>query len=278
MPDARPLSDPAGPPAHGRAQPTKTIVLTQLWRRYERSGDRAARDQLVLAYSPLVKYLAGRIASRMPAHVELADLVSYGLGGLIDAVERYEPSRGIKFESYASSRIRGAIVDELRALDWVPRTVRAEARHIDHASTDLAIRLQRLPTDDELAAELSMDPAELDATLQRVADSRMVALDEPWSGGPSDGLQPTLLEALPDTRAVDPAASAHAADLSERIAAAIEQLPEREQVVLGLRYHQELMLSEIGEILGVSESRACQLHAKAVLQLRGLLRGDHGSL
>jgi RNA polymerase sigma factor FliA len=252
----------------------KRIVLTESWRRYKKTGDQQSRNQLILAYSPIVKYTAGRIASRMPAHVELAELISYGLGGLIEAVERFEPARGVKFESYAGTRIRGAILDELRSLDWVPRAVRREAREIEKATADLSGRLHRMPTDAELAAEMSIETEALDASLQRVADARMLALDQPWDIRAADGVETTLLQTLPDTHAVDPAASADAADLRDRIADAIEHLPEREQLVLGLRYHQELRLAEIGEILGVTESRISQLHAKAVLQLRALLPAD----
>lgn len=249
----------------------KSIVLAEVWRRYKKTGDREDRNQLVLAYSPIVKYVAGRMAARAPAHVELADLVSYGVGGLIDAVERFDPARGILFESYAGVRIRGAIVDELRSLDWAPRKVRGEAREIEKATVELSARLHRTPTDAELAAELSMDPAQLDASLQRVADARIIALDQPWDTMRTDGLETTLVQTLPDPNAVDPAASAAATDLRERIADAIDHLPEREQLVLGLRYHQDLRLAEIGEVLGVSESRVSQLHAKAVLHVRALL-------
>ncbi|MEA2650994.1 MAG: polymerase sigma factor FliA [Chloroflexota bacterium] len=256
------------------AERRKPIVLAETWRRYKRSGDQAARNQLILAYSPIVKYAAGRIASRMPAHVELADLVSYGLGGLIEAVERFEPARGIKFESYAGTRIRGAIFDELRSLDWVPRAVRLEARQIEQDTVELSSRLHRMPTEAELAAEMSIEPAALDAALQRVANARMVALDQPWDIRGADGVETSLLQTLPDPDAADPAASADAADLRDRIADAINHLPDREQLVLGLRYHQDLRLAEIGEILGVTESRISQLHAKAVLQLRALLPAD----
>ncbi len=246
-------------------------TVADTWRRYERSGDPEARNRLIVAYSPIVKQAAGRIAARMPAHVELADLVSYGLGGLIEAVERFEPARGIRFEAYAATRIRGAIFDELRSLDWVPRRVRAEARRIEEATVDLSSRLHRMPTDAELAAKLSIEPAELDASLQRVADARMVALDQPWDAGGTDGGASTLVHALPDPNAVDPAASAAALDLRERIADAIRHLPERERAVLGLRYHQDLRFAEIGEILGVTESRISQLHTKAVIHVRALL-------
>ena len=253
---------------------SQSIVLTETWRRYKRGGHRQARNQLILAYSPMVKYLAGRIGARMPAHVDVADLVSYGLGGLIEAVERFEPARGIRFESYASTRIRGAIIDELRSLDWVPRSIRGEARNIEHATATLSTRLHRMPTDTELAAEMSIDQEELDASLLRVADARMVALDQPWDTGRGDGLETTLLETLRDPDAVDPVENADRADLRERITDAIMHLPERERLVLGLRYHQEMRLAEIGEILGVTESRVSQLHAKAVLQVRALLPDD----
>jgi RNA polymerase sigma factor for flagellar operon FliA len=252
-------------------QATKTIILAERWRHYTQTRDRKARDQLIVAYAPLVKYVAGRLASRMPAHVEIADLVSYGLGGLIDAVERFDPARGIKFESYADQRIRGAIFDEMRSQDWVPRAVRTEARAIETATAVLSTRLQRMPSDVELGAELSMTAAQLDASLQRVADARIVALDQPGRSVTTDEIQPTVLATLPDPNAVDPAASANQRDLRERIGQAILQLPERERIVVGLRYYQDLRFSEIGDVLGVSESRANQLHAKAVFQMKSLL-------
>jgi RNA polymerase sigma factor for flagellar operon FliA len=254
-----------------RPERSQSIVLAETWRRYKRTGDRSARNKLILAYSPIVKYVAGRMASSMPAHVEIVDLISYGMGGLIQAVERFEPERGIKFEAYAGTRIRGAIFDELRSLDWVPRSVRGEAREIEKATAKLSTRLHRMPTDAELAAQMSMEPEELDASLQRVGDARVIALDQPWDVSAADGFETTLLETLPDPDAVDPAASADASELRERIADAILHLPERERTVLGLRYHQDMRFAEIGEILGLTESRISQLHAKAVLQIRALL-------
>ncbi len=250
---------------------SQSIVLDETWRRYKRNGDQTSRNQLILAYSPIVKYLAGRIIARMPAHVEVADLISYGLGGLIEAVERFDPARGVRFESYAGTRIRGAIFDELRSLDWVPRSIRSEARKIEQATAELSTRLHRMPSDAELAAEMSIDLEELNASLQRVADARLVALDEPRDIGGADGGETTLLATLPDPDAVDPATSAARADLRARITDAILHLPERERLVLGLRYHQEMRLAEIGEILGVTESRVSQLHAKAIIQVRALL-------
>src|SRR3989440_11860504 len=135
----------------------KAVELKELWRRYKESGDPRAREQLVLAFSPLVKYVAGRLSSGLPAHVEEADLISYGLLGLISAIERFEPEREIKFETYAIPRVRGAIIDELRALDWVPRSVRARAREIERANVKLEHHLQRAPTDEEMATELGIE-------------------------------------------------------------------------------------------------------------------------
>jgi RNA polymerase sigma factor FliA len=254
-----------------RPERSQSIAFADTWRRYKRTDDHSARNKLILAYAPIVKYVAGQMASRMPAHVELPDLISYGMSGLIQAVERFDPERGIKFESYAGTRIRGSIFDGLRSLDWVPRSVRGEAREIEKATVELSTNLHRMPTDVELAAQMSMEPEELDASLQRVGESRMVALDQPWDIKGSDGFETTLLETLPDRDAVDPAASADAAELRERIADAILHLPERERAVLGLRYHQDMRFAEIGEIMGVTESRISQLHAKAVLQIRALL-------
>jgi len=248
---------------------TKTILLAEEWRRYKKSGSREARDKLIVAYSPIVKYVAGRVASSMPSHVELADLVAYGLGGLITAVERFEPSRGVKFEVYARIRIRGAIIDELRSMDWVPRAVRAEARKIEDAISELFTRLQRAPTDDELADRLSMSAAELDAALLRVANSKLIALDEPV--GTVDGGPRTRLDTVADPHAVDPSERAVTTELGQEIAAAIALLPERERTILTLRFQQQLKNGEIGKILGISESRVCQLHTKAVLRVRALL-------
>jgi RNA polymerase sigma factor for flagellar operon FliA len=259
-----------------RSHPPAEIVLAERWRAYRRHGDRHVRDQLVLAYCPLVKHVAGRIASKMPAHVDLADLVAYGLAGLIDAVERYDPVRGVKFESFAGLRIRGAIFDALRALDWVPRAVRTEGRDIERANAALLVRLQRLPTAEELADELGLDAGALAAGLDRIARSHMVALDEPWhaGGGGSEASAVTLGESLADPSAPDPAASTGDAELQDRVEDAVAQLTGREQTILALRHHQNLSYGEIGEVLSVTESRISQIHAKSLLQLRALLDQD----
>jgi RNA polymerase sigma factor for flagellar operon FliA len=227
----------------------------------------------VLAYSPLVKYVAGRIGSGLPAHVQEADLISYGLDGLISAIERFDPGRQVKFETYAITRIRGAIIDELRALDWVPRSVRARAREFERVNAKLEARLRRAPTDDEMAGELHITVPELQDSLLQISNSTMVALDELWTGSDS-GDQVSLLEALPDESAPDPQALLDRVALRERIADALGALPERERMVIALYYYENLTLREIGEVLGVTESRVSQMHTKAVLRLRSKLTDE----
>jgi RNA polymerase sigma factor for flagellar operon FliA len=252
----------------------KGIELQDLWRRYKSSDDERARERLVLAYSPLVKYVAGRMGSGLPAHVEEADLISYGLGGLISAIERFDPARDIRFETYAIARIRGAIIDELRTLDWVPRSVRARAREIERVNTKLEARLHRAPSDEEMAAALEITVEELQETLIQISNSTIVALDELWSSSDSSGDQVSLLDTLPDHAAQDPGELVERSSFRDRMADAIVALPEREKVVIALYYYENLTLREIGEILGVTESRVSQLHTKAVLRLRSKLVGE----
>ena len=228
----------------------------------------------MVAYSPLVKYVAGRMGSGLPAHVEEADLISYGLVGLISAIERYEPEREIKFETYAIPRIRGAIIDELRALDWVPRSVRARAREIEKANVKLEHRLQRAPTDEEMAAELGIEVDEFQESLIQISNSTIAALDELWTVSDSSGDQVSLMDTIEDPGAPDPARSLDVGDLKDRIAESIARLPEREKLVIALYYYENLTLREIGEVLGVTESRISQLHTKAVLRLRSRMQDE----
>jgi RNA polymerase sigma factor for flagellar operon FliA len=228
----------------------------------------------VVAYAPLVKYVAGRMSSGLPAHVEEADLISYGLIGLINAIERFEPEREIKFETYAITRVRGAIIDELRALDWVPRSVRARARDIERAHARLEHKLHRAPTDEEMADELRISPEEFQDALMRISASTVVALDELWAVSDASGDQVSLLDTLPDPDAPDPQRLLDASELKGRLADAIGALPEREKLVIALYYYENLTLREIGEVVGVTESRVSQLHTKAVLRLKGRLQAD----
>ena len=252
----------------------KAIELKDLWRRYKATGDDQARERLVVAYSPLVKYVSGRMASGLPAHVEEADLISYGLVGLISAIERFQPEREIKFETYAITRIKGAIIDELRSLDWVPRSVRSRARDIEKANSKLEHALQRAPTDDEMATELDMSVEDFQEALLQISNSTVAALDELWTVSDASGDQVSLLDTLHDPGAPDPAQVMDATDLKDRMADAIARLPEREKLVVALYYYENLTLREIGEVLGVTESRVSQLHTKAVLRLKSRLQTD----
>jgi RNA polymerase sigma factor for flagellar operon FliA len=248
----------------------KAVELRDLWRRYKTDGDERARERLVVAYSPLVKFIAGRMASGLPSHVEESDLNSYGLLGLIGAIERFDLEREIKFETFAVARIKGAIIDELRSLDWVPRSVRARAREVEKAHAELEAKLQRTPTDEEMAERLEMTLEEFEGALLDIANSSVLALDDLWTFADPEGGggQISVLDTIQDPAAVDPHSEAEASALKDRLADAIESLPERERLVIALYYYENLTLREIGEVLGVTESRVSQLHTKAVLGLR----------
>jgi RNA polymerase sigma factor for flagellar operon FliA len=246
----------------------KEVELRELWRRYKDDGDAGARERLVVAYSPMVKFVAGRLGAGLPSHVEDADLISYGLMGLIGAIERFEPERGIKFETFAMTRIRGAIIDELRSLDWVPRSVRARAREIETAQAKLEHELQRAPSEAELAEKLGCSEDELQNSLLEIANSSVYALDELWAISDSSGDQVSLLDTIPDNAAADPQQALDSGEVKERLTEAIGTLPEREQVVIALYYYENLTLREIGDVLDVTESRVSQLHTKAVMRLK----------
>jgi len=195
--------------------------------------------------------------------------------GLIAAIERYDPERNVKFETYAIARIRGSILDELRALDWVPRSVRARAREIERIHAKLEHRLHRTPSDEEMARELGISADEFQETLVKISNSTVVALDELWAVSDASGDQVSLLDTLQDPDAPDPQQLLDASELKDRLADAIAALPEREKLVIALYYYENLTLREIGEVLGVTESRISQLHTKAVLRLKSRLQGDN---
>ncbi len=237
-----------------------------LWERYRDSGDPEVREQLILQYSPLVKYVAGRVGVGMPNNVEHSDLVSYGIFGLMDAIEKFDLSKGYKFETYAITRIKGAIIDELRSVDWVPRSVRSKARKIETAMQRLESKLHRTPTDEELADELDLSLEELETMLSKVSMTSMVALDEALDVGEGDRI--SLVDTLQDANTVMPEDSFDEIETRELVREAITRLSDREQTVLTLYYFEGLTLAQIGDVLGVTESRICQIHTKSVLSLR----------
>jgi RNA polymerase sigma factor for flagellar operon FliA len=247
-----------------------------LWREYTKTKDQGVRDRLILTYAPLVKYVAGRLGSGLPAHVDENDLVSYGLLGLIGAIERFDPGRDIKFETYAIARIKGSIIDELRAMDWVPRSVRSRARDIERAIGELERKLMRAPTDEEIAEKLGVTVDDLNESLSEIGRSSIAALDELWtiSSGGGGGDQVALIDTIEDTQGPEPQSELAQTELKEALGEAIARLPEREKLVVTLYYYEELTLREIGEVLGVTESRVSQLHTKAILRLKARLAGS----
>ena len=245
--------------------------LARLWDEFKESGASGARDsareRLILHYAPLVKYVASRVATGLPASVDQADLVSYGMFGLIDALEKFEPARGNKFETYAIPRIKGAIIDELRAMDWVPRSVRFKAREIEKAYSDLESMHKRAPSEKEVAERLGVSLRELHEVINQISFVQVLQLDEILSVGSDRGEQVSLLDTLAD-RGTDPTTGLEGQETRGLLAAAINSLSEREKIVVTLYYFEGLTLAEIGDILGVTESRVCQIHTKAVGQLR----------
>lgn len=238
----------------------------RLWADYKQTRAQDLRDKLIIQYSPLVKYVAGRVGVGLPRNVEQSDLVSFGVFGLIDAIEKFDPARGYKFETYAIARIKGAILDELRSIDWVPRSVRSKARTLERAMGKLEAEHHRAPTDEEVADEMGVSPQQLQTTLSQISFVGVAALDEMLSGG-DRGESVTLGDTVADT-GDGPMGVYEVEEMRQVLATSINRMPEREKIVLTLYYYEGLTLAEIGRVLGVTESRVCQIHTKAVLQLR----------
>lgn len=239
-----------------------------LWQQFVDSADQQTRDRLVLHYAPLVKYVAGRVGTGLPTHVDVGDLVQSGIFGLVDAIEKFDPERGQRFETYAMQRIRGAILDDLRAQDWAPRGVRSRAREVERALERLGARLHRTPSDHELAVELGIAVDELHELYGKLRLTSVVALED--LVGP-DKEHSSIIDVLADDGAADPASVLVDADNRRQLADAVAQLEQRDRVIVSLYYFESLTLAEIGRVLGVTESRVSQLHTRAMLRLRAKL-------
>jgi RNA polymerase sigma factor for flagellar operon FliA len=254
-------------PAQAGDEHAKSVEA--LWRRYKASSaDGRLRERLILHYSPLVKHVAGRVSGGLPPNVDAGDCVSYGIFGLIDAIEKFDPDRGISFEPYAMRRIRGAILDELRALDWIPRSVRAKARAVERAYATLEARLRRTPSEAELAEELDLSVPELHQVFGQLSVVNVLALDELLSVTDDRPGAMSLGETLEDAGAEDPVAVFESQETRQLLAGAVADLPERERAVVTLYYFEGRTLADIGRALGVSESRVSQIHTKVMLALR----------
>lgn len=245
--------------------------LDETWRKFKAHGKMKDRDQLIVFYSPLVKYVASRVAAGLPQSVDQADLVSYGMFGLIDAINKFDLDRGFKFETYAITRIKGSILDELRSIDWIPRSIRSKAKSVERAMTKLESKFHRNPTDEEIADEMGLSMNQLHNLFQQISSLGIVALDEIFTSNGKDNL--TYGDTLADRRD-GPSKSYDDLETRQLLANAINTMSERERIVLTLYYYEGLTLSDIGDVLNVTESRVCQIHTKAVLQLRSKLAAD----
>ncbi len=241
-----------------------------LWKQLVVTKDQELKDYFILKYAPLVKYVAGKVSMGMPQNIEFDDLVSYGIFGLIDAISKYDPDRGIKFKTYAMTRVRGAIFDELRSIDWIPRSIRQKAKEIESAIADLENKLGRTVEDEEISKELGITIEEFHTILNKVSGTAMVSLNDIWyMGDESDEL--SILETLEAPDNMNPDVLIEKEEIKDHIVEAIKKLPDKEKKVIVLYYYEDLTLKEIGQVLEVTESRISQLHTKAIMRLRGRL-------
>lgn len=243
----------------------------QVWHLYKSTRDVSSREALILRYLPLVKVVAGRLAAGLPRHVDVDDLCSYGVLGLMDAVEKFDPERGVKFETYAMARVRGAILDGLRALDWVPASLRQKRRQLEQTLYALELRLGHPASDREAAEHLGLTIPQYEALLAEVAGVALLSLEEAWFGPEEGEGGVKTAETIADQLARDPVRELQERETQRLLAEAIDRLPERERTVVALYYYEGLTIREIGEVLGVTSSRVSQLHTKAILRLRGRL-------
>ena len=241
-----------------------------LWRRYRDGGPRDIRDYLAEKYAPLVKYVAGKVAIGMPQNVEFDDLVSYGSFGLLDAIEKFDPNRDIKFKTYAMTRIRGAIFDELRSIDWIPRSIRQKAKQVEEIIAVLENKLGHTVEDEDIAKELGVSVQELQGILTKISGTSIISLNDIWYLG-DDNDEVSFMETLESPPNLNPDTLIEKEEIKTVIVEAIKQLPDKEKKVIVLYYYEDLTLKEIGEVLEVTESRISQLHTKAIMRLRGKL-------
>jgi RNA polymerase sigma factor for flagellar operon FliA len=236
--------------------------------------DNAWQEQMVLQYAPLIKYIASRLALRLPSHISLDDLISSGIIGLIDAIHKFDPSKNINFKTYAEFRVKGAILDELRSLDWIPRSVRKKTHLIENAYAELQKTLGRPAEPEEVAAALGLDIEAYYQLLDETKSVSLVELEGVWKaiGAGADAAESDLPEILQDENVRDPFMAVHFAQLQEIMVRGIEALPDKEKLLISLYYYEELTMKEIGQIMGYTESRISQLHTQAMMRLRARLR------
>ncbi|MDA8408938.1 MAG: RNA polymerase sigma factor WhiG [Treponema sp.] len=250
--------------------PLARMSEDELWALYRKAKDPWIRDAFIKQYAPLVKYVAGKVAASMPNSVEFDDLVGFGVFGLLDAIEKFDPEKNVKFKTYAVTRIRGAIFDELRSIDWVPRSVRQKTKEIEEAIVVLEASLGRPATDQEIAESLGVSEEELLKTMLKISGTAVLSLNDVWfSGDEADKI--SIGESIESPTSFNPDSSVEREEIKRVIVQSISELPEKEKKVLILYYYEDLTLKEIGQVLEVTESRVSQLHTKAILRLRAKL-------
>ncbi|HEX3011077.1 MAG TPA: FliA/WhiG family RNA polymerase sigma factor [Syntrophomonadaceae bacterium] len=242
-----------------------------LWAQYKENDKMEARDELIIHYAHIVKYVANRLAINLSSVVEKDELVSYGIEGLIDAIEKFDPQRNIKFETYAITRIRGAMIDGLRAMDWVPVSVRQKSKELEKVYAQLEYRLGRAATDSEVADELGISLENLASMLKEVAAATIVSLDDFLPGDEGEEKKKRIIDMLDDDKSSDALEMVEFSEVKQILSSSISRLPEKEKTVIYFYYYEGLTLKEIGAVLNLSESRISQLHTKAILRLRGSL-------
>lgn len=228
------------------------------------------RDALIKEYAHLVKIIAYRLAIRLPSHIDINDLINVGIIGLIDSIDAFEPARGVKMETYLSFRIKGAMLDELRSMDWLPRSIREKSKQLERGYAELESKLGRMPTDEEMAELFDMNEEDFQVLLRKVSCAGVISLED--MGLNKNGDDVNIMECLADPNCEDPVRFLHLQDVRSKIAKAVDELPEKEKVVLSLYYYEELNLKEIGKAMNLTESRVCQLHAQAIHRLKGKLK------
>ena len=250
--------------------PLKRMTEDELWSVYKNDKDPAIRDAFIRQYAPLVKYVAGKVAASMPNTVEFEDLVGFGVFGLLDAIEKFDPDKNVKFKTYAVTRIRGAIFDELRSIDWVPRSVRQKTKEIEDAVVSLEAKLGRPASDQEVASSMGVSEDEFLKTMLKISSTSVLSLNDVWySGDEADKI--SIGESIESPSSMNPDSTVEREEVKRVIVQAISELPEKEKKVLVLYYYEDLTLKEIGQVLDVTESRVSQLHTKAILRLRAKL-------
>jgi len=243
---------------------------TDLWKEYKSTKNADIRSYLVEKYSPLVKHVAGRIAVGMPQNVEFDDLVSYGVFGLLDAIEKFDPVREIKFKTYAMTRIRGSIFDELRSVDWIPRSIRQKAKQLEQIIAQLENQDGKKVDDEAIAKELGVSVNELNSLMTKLSGTSLVSLNDIWFLGDEND-EVSFMETLESPQNLNPDQIIEKEEIKNIIVDAIKTLPDKEKKVIVLYYYEDLTLKEIGQVLEVTESRISQLHTKAVMRLRSKL-------